>query len=51
MIDWSDVLSVAVSGVVSVFLALGLLQVALIISGIIIRKLEDKGKRQFAKSN
>lgn len=51
MIDWSAVLSVAVSGIISVFLALGLLQVALIISGAIIKRLEDKGKNQFVKSN
>lgn len=51
MIDWSAVLSVSVSGIISVFLALGLLQGALSISSIIIRKLEDKSKREFAKSN
>ena len=48
MVDWTQAVTVAVTGVISVFLALAILQIAITISGRIIGWLQ---KRQTKKSN
>lgn len=42
MIDWSNATSVAVSGIVSVFLALGILQMTVSFSGYVIYQAQKK---------
>lgn len=49
MIDFASAGSVAVSGIVSVFLALGILQITVGITGKVISQLEKK-KKETAKS-
>jgi hypothetical protein len=50
LIDWSNAASVAVSGIVSVFLALGILQMSVIATGYVVsqvnKKQSEKAKAQ-----
>lgn len=48
LIEWSKAISVAISGIVSVFLALGILQIAVTVSGYVISQAQ---KRQAEKAN
>lgn len=51
MIDWSKAISVAVSGIVSVFLALGILQIAVTVSGYVISQSQKRQKEKAKTAN